>query len=120
MVTLNLSERDSRNAVLRVLKSCDLPTTYVDNITSTPPPKKSDPFAGPQKKSPAWQKYESMFKDNDDAQIIRGMVRRAKEDESLLYVFYTHFCLLHKNCVVNVSLVFIFQTMVREECRRCC
>lgn len=85
-VTLNISERDSRNAVLRVLKSCDLPTTYVDNITPTPssPPKHADPFTGPPKKSTAWQKYERMFKDNDDAQIIRGMVRKAKEDESLL------------------------------------
>lgn len=81
MVTLNLRERDSRSAVLRVLKSCDLPTTYVDNITPAPP-KKSD--TGSQNKSTAWERYESMFKHKDDPEIIRSSIRKAKEDESLL------------------------------------
>lgn len=87
MVTLHLSERDIRNAVLRILKSCDLPTTYVDSI-NPPPPRTTENFSGLQAKSAAWQKYESMFKDNDDAygtQVIRSMVRKAKEAESLMY-----------------------------------
>ncbi|XP_026277751.1 T-cell activation inhibitor, mitochondrial isoform X1 [Frankliniella occidentalis] len=87
LVTLNLNERDTRNAVLRVLKSCNLPTTYVDNISPAPTSKTQDYYPTPDQKSTAWQKYESMFKDNDDAygaHIIRGMVKKAKEDESLL------------------------------------
>lgn len=83
MITLNLSEHDTRKAVLRVLKTCDLPTTYVDSITPAPASKTEDSFSKFNQKSAAWQKYESIFKDNDDA-VIRGMVRKAKEEESLL------------------------------------
>lgn len=87
-ITLHLNERDIRNAVLRILKSCDLPTAYVDSISipQQQSTKTSEKFSESQAKSAAWQKYESMFKDNDDAygtQVIRSMVRRAKEAESL-------------------------------------
>lgn len=85
MVSLNLRERDSRSAVLRVLKSCDLPTTYVDNISPRSYPKKSEPITESQyKESTAWQKYEKVFKQYDDGQIFRTMIRKAKEEETLL------------------------------------
>lgn len=84
MITLNLSEHDTRKAVLRVLKSCDLPTTYVDSINPAPASKTEESFSKFNQKSAAWQKYESIFEDNDDAQVIRSMVRKVKEDESLL------------------------------------
>lgn len=106
MVTLNLTERDSRNAVLRVLKSCDLPTTYVDSISpSPPPPKTSEPFPGSHKNSTAWKIYESMFNENDDAygtEAIRSMVRKAKEAESLMLAFDIVSCINISNLLRKV------------------
>lgn len=87
MVTLNLREHDTRNVVLRVLKLCDLPTTYVDNISPPPKSKSSGPSTKAEQQTTAWQKYERMFHDSDDAygtEAIRDMVRKAKEAESLL------------------------------------
>lgn len=88
MVTLNLSERNTRNTVLHVLKSCDLPTTYVESISAATASQSTDHSNKLNPKSAAWKKYESMFKDSDDAfgtHVMRGMVRKAKEAESLLF-----------------------------------
>jgi hypothetical protein len=69
-------QRDLRKTVLSILKSCDLPTTYVDNIE--PPPPKSR-FEGLDMK-------EAKFDENDPVYgsvILKQKIKKFKDAEKL-------------------------------------
>ncbi|GFG40312.1 hypothetical protein Cfor_04515 [Coptotermes formosanus] len=73
-VRISLMQRDLRKTVLSILKSCDLPTTYVDNIE--PPPPKSR-FEGLDMK-------EAKFDENDPVYgsvILKQKIKKFKDAE---------------------------------------
>ncbi|KDR15586.1 T-cell activation inhibitor, mitochondrial isoform X1 [Zootermopsis nevadensis] len=75
-VRISLVQRDLRKTVLSILKTCDLPTTYVDNIE--PPPEKSR-FEGLDVK-------EAQFDENDPVYgsvILKQKIKKSKESEKL-------------------------------------
>lgn len=73
---ISLAQRDLRKTILSILKTCDLPTTYVDNIE--PPPEK-----------PRFDRLnmkEAMFDENDPVYgsvILKQKIKRAKDGEKL-------------------------------------
>jgi len=75
-VRISLVQRDLRKTVLSILKTCDLPTTYVDSIA--PPPKKSR-FEGLDVK-------EAKFDENDPVYgsvILKQKIKKSKDAEKL-------------------------------------
>jgi hypothetical protein len=70
-------QRDLRNTVLTILKTCDLPTTYVDNIE--PPPAKSR-FEGLDMKEAKFDENDPMY----GTVILKQEVKKFKDAEKLM------------------------------------
>lgn len=80
-VKIDLSQRDVRKTVLSILKSCDLPTTYVDKIA--PPPSTVENFGLGSYKV---KMKTGTFDENDPifgAGILKKDVQTAKDEERL-------------------------------------
>jgi hypothetical protein len=75
-VRISLAQRDLRKTILSILKTCDLPTTYVDNIE-------------PHPEKPRFERLnvkEAMFDENDPvfgSVILKQKIKRAKDGEKL-------------------------------------
>lgn len=69
-------QRDLRNTVLTILKTCDLPTTYVDNIE--PPPAKSR-FEGLDIKEAKFDENDPMY----GTVILKQEIKTFKDAEKL-------------------------------------
>lgn len=70
-------QRDLRKTVLSILKTCDLPTTYVDNIE--PPPEKSR-FEGLDVKEAKFDETDPVY----SSVILKQKIKKAKESEKLM------------------------------------
>lgn len=73
-VRINLAQRDLRKTVLSILKTCGLPTTYVDNIE--PPPEK-----------PRFERLNVKVDENDPVYgsfILKQQIKKAKDAEKLM------------------------------------
>jgi len=70
-------QRDLRNTVLTVLKTCDLRTTYVDNIE--PPPAKSR-FEGLDMKEAKFDENDPMY----GSVILKQEIKKFKDGEKLM------------------------------------
>ena len=86
-VTISLAQRDVREAVLSVLKSSGLPTTYVDNITppkDPPQPTSFKFYRQSQSRSDNFKgtKYEEMFSNNEFTNYSEE-VRKVKDAQKL-------------------------------------
>ncbi|GLG96803.1 T-cell activation inhibitor, mitochondrial [Gryllus bimaculatus] len=75
-VKIDLKQRDLRKTVLSILKSCDLPTTYVDNIAPAP---KQEPSFGLEIRKPKFDENDPIF----GAAILRREVKQRKDGEKL-------------------------------------
>ncbi|KAK7792587.1 hypothetical protein R5R35_005307 [Gryllus longicercus] len=75
-VKIDLKQRDLRKTVLSILKSCDLPTTYVDNIAPAP---KQEPSFGLEIRKPKFDENDPIF----GAAILRREVKQGKDGEKL-------------------------------------
>ncbi|XP_063236843.1 T-cell activation inhibitor, mitochondrial [Bacillus rossius redtenbacheri] len=78
-VKISLTQRDLRKTVLSILRSCDLPTSYVDGIAARRPAKKSRPKR-------AEPRYRTTYEDRDtsfDAEQMQQQVNKTKDDQTL-------------------------------------
>jgi hypothetical protein len=75
-VRISLAQRDLRKTVLSILKTCGLPTTYVDNIE-------------PHPEKPRFERLnvkEAKFDENDPVYgsfILKQQIKKAKDAEKL-------------------------------------
>jgi hypothetical protein len=75
-VRISLAQRDLRKTVLSVLKTCGLPTTYVDNIE--PPPEKPR-FEGLNMKGAKFDENDPVY----GSVILKQEIKKAKDAEKL-------------------------------------
>jgi len=75
LVNIQLKEKDLRQAILSILKTCDLPTTFVDKIEDRKPP-------AAQYKSRFWQHANSRekldFSELEDDPIYASIIMRRR------------------------------------------
>lgn len=75
LVNIQLKEKDLRQAILSILKTCDLPTTFVDKIEERQPPVR-------QYKSRFWQRTDSGeeldFSELEDDPIYASIIMKRK------------------------------------------
>lgn len=73
---ISLAQRDLRKTVLSILKTCGLPTTYVDNIEPHPEKPRFDRL----------NVKEAKFDENDPVYgsfILKQQIKKAKDAEKL-------------------------------------
>lgn len=84
-VNIHLNDRSLKKVITSILKTCDLPTTYVDKIES--PERKSRIFTekDAQKFYENLSKHEAEFYENDPfiSQFINKMKKKSRDEERL-------------------------------------
>ena len=93
LVKIQLNERDVRKTILSILKTCNLPTTFVDKIEEEKP--------NPQPKSGYWQfrgrAGEMDFSNLEDDPIFTSIIMKRKINavpDTLKYILISYFILL--------------------------
>ncbi|KAL0273988.1 UNVERIFIED_CONTAM: hypothetical protein PYX00_006534 [Menopon gallinae] len=86
-VLIKLHDRSVRKAVISILRSCDLPTTYVEKIAPQPELKESKSFSKAQAERfyENLSRHEAEFYENDPlvGNFVKNIRNKAKEIDSL-------------------------------------
>lgn len=84
-VSIHLNDRSLKKCITSILKTCDLPTTYVDKIES--PERRTKVFTekDAQKFYENLSKHEAEFYENDPfiSQFINKMKKKSRDEERL-------------------------------------
>lgn len=86
-VYIKLQDKNVRKAVITILRSCDLPTTYVEKLAPQPEGKASRPFSKEQAEKfyENLTRHEAEFYENDPlvGNFVKNIRNKAKEIDSL-------------------------------------